>query len=212
MEFVGEVFWSWFGGKNVEISSTFFITFGTSQPSLYLEYHSYHPFYLIFRSCHHIDNSCHCLYILDQSLMMKWIIETLEWSTAICMVFGPVIGYVDQYQKTLSTRSTEGFSHKVCGVLLVSNMLRILFWIGKRFDSVLLWQSIVMILAQLILLGESFFILDGVSEEYNFLRGMNLIIQFFPLCLFDLFLEQLKNFVCGIYLLLLIEFDSPGVR
>ncbi|KAI9030856.1 hypothetical protein CLU79DRAFT_358802 [Phycomyces nitens] len=62
------------------------------------------------------------------------------------MVLGPVVGYVDQ------TQSSAGFNSATCAILLFANILRIFFWVGKRFDTTLLVQSVVMILAQLILL------------------------------------------------------------
>ncbi|KAL0088452.1 hypothetical protein J3Q64DRAFT_1725665 [Phycomyces blakesleeanus] len=68
------------------------------------------------------------------------------------MVLGPVVGYVDQYAIIRKTQSSAGFNSATCAILLFANILRIFFWVGKRFDTTLLVQSIVMILAQLILL------------------------------------------------------------
>ena len=50
------------------------------------------------------------------------------------------------------TQNAEGFSNYVCLTLLVANILRIEFWLGKRFEIPLLLQSIVMILCMLIML------------------------------------------------------------
>ncbi|GAB5590601.1 hypothetical protein Unana1_05501 [Umbelopsis nana] len=68
------------------------------------------------------------------------------------MVVGPVIGYVDQYVLVRRNKSSAGFNAITCAVLLLSSILRIFFWLGKRFDITLLFQSILMIVAQLILL------------------------------------------------------------
>eukprot|EP01133_Synstelium_polycarpum_P019051 gene19051-22807_t len=68
------------------------------------------------------------------------------------MVFAPVIGYVSQYKSIATTRSSEGFSTRVCLILLLANILRVYFWIGKQFDDTLLYQSLVMIVAQLTML------------------------------------------------------------
>ncbi|KAI8344284.1 PQ loop repeat-domain-containing protein [Chlamydoabsidia padenii] len=68
------------------------------------------------------------------------------------MVFGPVIGYIDQYRLIYKDGTSAGFNPKTCAILLFANILRIFFWFGERFDTTLLVQSIVMILSQLILL------------------------------------------------------------
>lgn len=69
----------------------------------------------------------------------------------LIMIFGPSLAYVPQYRaiQALPTTTVSTFSTYTCLVLLVSNLLRIVFWIGKRFDSVYLWQSIFQVLAQL---------------------------------------------------------------
>lgn len=50
------------------------------------------------------------------------------------------------------TRNAEGFSNYVCLTLLIANIIRIEFWFGKRFETPLLLQSIVMIICMLIML------------------------------------------------------------
>ncbi|KAI9139387.1 hypothetical protein BKA69DRAFT_668735 [Paraphysoderma sedebokerense] len=70
----------------------------------------------------------------------------------IGMVFLPTIGYIDQTYRIKSTTSVGSFSHYTCFVLLICNILRIFFWLSKRFENVLLWQSIVMVGVQLMLL------------------------------------------------------------
>ncbi|KAL1920226.1 uncharacterized protein VTP21DRAFT_1372 [Calcarisporiella thermophila] len=80
------------------------------------------------------------------------------------MVIGPAFPLLDQYRLLLSKRPTRvhsqlthedgeiGFSIDSCGLLLMASLFRIFFWFGKRFDITLLWQSIVMIILQLLLL------------------------------------------------------------
>ncbi|KAF0391996.1 PQ-loop protein [Gigaspora margarita] len=72
----------------------------------------------------------------------------------ILMTFGPVLGYIDQIMKFRATKSSFGFSLDTPGILLISSIIRVFFWIGKRFDIVLLYQSIVMIIVQIWLLYE----------------------------------------------------------
>ncbi|XP_041125452.1 solute carrier family 66 member 2-like [Polyodon spathula] len=76
----------------------------------------------------------------------------LSWLASCIMVFGGVVPYIPQYQEILRTSSTEGFSTRVCLVLLVANILRIFFWFRKQFELPLLFQSIVMILTMLAML------------------------------------------------------------
>uniref|UniRef100_A0A2K5YVB5 Solute carrier family 66 member 2 n=2 Tax=Mandrillus leucophaeus TaxID=9568 RepID=A0A2K5YVB5_MANLE len=75
-----------------------------------------------------------------------------SWGAAAAMVFGGVVPYVPQYRDIRRTQNADGFSTYVCLVLLVANILRILFWFGRRFESPLLWQSAIMILTMLLML------------------------------------------------------------
>ncbi|ORX60848.1 hypothetical protein BCR36DRAFT_2246 [Piromyces finnis] len=71
----------------------------------------------------------------------------------VCMVFGPIIGYIDQYYTVIKTKSSEGFSLAICGILLFSNIIRVFFWLLNHFSKALLFQAIVMIIMQLLLLN-----------------------------------------------------------
>ena len=66
--------------------------------------------------------------------------------------FGGIIPFIPQYQRIQRKRSDRGFSTTVCLILLIANVLRIEFWMLKRFSIALLLQSLSMILAQLMLL------------------------------------------------------------
>ncbi|KAF6072952.1 hypothetical protein HJG60_015476 [Phyllostomus discolor] len=85
-----------------------------------------------------------------------WLLVPLQqlvsWAAAGAMVFGGVVPYIPQYRDIRRTQNAEGFSTYVCLVLLVANILRILFWFGRHFESPLLWQSIVMIVTMLLML------------------------------------------------------------
>ncbi len=72
--------------------------------------------------------------------------------TSFLMIFAPIIGYIDQIIKFRMLKSSEGYSSKISLILFFSNTLRIFFWLGKRFGVVLLYQSIVMIIMQAVLL------------------------------------------------------------
>lgn len=68
------------------------------------------------------------------------------------MVIGGAIPYVFQYIEIYKRKSAVGFSLLVCLALCVANILRILFWFGKRFELTLLVQSIVMIICMILML------------------------------------------------------------
>ncbi|VDL80148.1 unnamed protein product [Nippostrongylus brasiliensis] len=65
---------------------------------------------------------------------------------------GGSIPYVFQYAEIHHRRNAQGFSLFVCLALCVANILRILFWFGKRFDLALLAQSVVMFICMIFML------------------------------------------------------------
>lgn len=87
-----------------------------------------------------------------QGLEMEGSWGVLSWLASCVMVCGGALPYVPQYQEIQRSSSTEGFSTRVCLVLLIANILRIFFWIGKQFEVTLLLQSVVMIMTMLAML------------------------------------------------------------
>ncbi|XP_050929500.1 solute carrier family 66 member 2 isoform X2 [Lates calcarifer] len=86
----------------------------------------------------------------DEDMEGSWTL--LSWLAAFVMVFGGALPYVPQYQEIQKSNNSEGFSTRVCLVLLIANILRIFFWIGKQFELTLLLQSVVMILTMFAML------------------------------------------------------------
>ena len=79
----------------------------------------------------------------------------LSYFSLICdlgMIFFPLVGYVAQLVKIKQLGTSNGFSKKLSFILLLANIFRIYFWIGKTFSTVLLFSSIVMVIMQTILL------------------------------------------------------------
>ncbi|KAI1890041.1 hypothetical protein AGOR_G00169130 [Albula goreensis] len=87
---------------------------------------------------------------MEEEVERSW--SLLSWVASCVMVFGGVVPYVPQYQEIQRTSNTEGFSTRVCLVLLLANILRIFFWIGRQFELTLLLQSVVMIVTMLAML------------------------------------------------------------
>ncbi|XP_029552118.1 PQ-loop repeat-containing protein 1 isoform X1 [Salmo trutta] len=88
--------------------------------------------------------------IQEEDMEGSWTL--LSWLASCVMVFGGTLPYVPQYQEIQRSSITEGFSTCVCLLLLIANILRIFFWIGKQFELTLLLQSVVMIITMLAML------------------------------------------------------------
>ncbi|CAA7269273.1 unnamed protein product [Cyclocybe aegerita] len=76
----------------------------------------------------------------------------LSTTASIGMAVGPPLVYADQALSIVKKKDATGFSRDVCAILLIANITRCFFWLGNRFETALLVQSILMILAQLALL------------------------------------------------------------
>lgn len=72
--------------------------------------------------------------------------------SSLAMIIGCVLPYVPQYITIYKNRNCQGFSTFVCLTLLLANILRVAFWFGHSFETPLLIQSALMILAQILLL------------------------------------------------------------
>ncbi|KZT39396.1 hypothetical protein SISSUDRAFT_1070555 [Sistotremastrum suecicum HHB10207 ss-3] len=71
---------------------------------------------------------------------------------SIGMAVGPALVYADQGISIYRKKDSTGFSRDVCAILLISNITRCFFWLGRRFEFPLLMQSVLLILSQLALL------------------------------------------------------------
>ncbi|VDO18584.1 unnamed protein product [Heligmosomoides polygyrus] len=80
------------------------------------------------------------------------IVLGVTWFFKFFIVVGGSIPYVFQYAEIHHRRNAQGFSLFVCLALCVANILRILFWFGKRFDNALLAQSVVMFMCMIFML------------------------------------------------------------
>ncbi|KAI0331508.1 hypothetical protein GY45DRAFT_625809 [Cubamyces sp. BRFM 1775] len=71
---------------------------------------------------------------------------------SIGMAVGPPLVYADQAYSIVRKKDSTGFSRDVCAILLLANITRCFFWLGRHFELALLFQSLFMIAAQLALL------------------------------------------------------------
>ena len=86
---------------------------------------------------------------IDPSNPYSYILKTCA---DILMVFVPSVGYFFQAMKFKQTKSSKGFAKFLCLLLLLANILRIFFWMGKRFTLTLLFQAIVVVISQIYLI------------------------------------------------------------
>ncbi|ORZ39076.1 hypothetical protein BCR44DRAFT_230623, partial [Catenaria anguillulae PL171] len=70
----------------------------------------------------------------------------------LAMIWLPAAAYFDQARTIAANKDVGNFNPAVCGVLIVCNLFRVFYWLNARFSTVLLYQSLVMITAQLLLL------------------------------------------------------------
>ena len=70
----------------------------------------------------------------------------------IGMAIAPVTGYVLQYRLILKNQSVGAFSIDICLVLLFANILRVNFYLFEQYKIALLFQSLIMVTAQIMLL------------------------------------------------------------
>ena len=68
------------------------------------------------------------------------------------VVFGPAIGYITQSIKFKRKGTSLGFCLSMCMKILLSNIFRIYFWFGKRFNIFLLFQSILTLTMQFLVI------------------------------------------------------------
>jgi hypothetical protein len=95
-------------------------------------------------------------------------IRFAESAFDIGFIFFPSIGFIHQFMKIRNLKSSLGFSKFVSLILLIAYIVRVFFWIGKRFSLVLFLQSIFGIVTQLLLLHISVkYTEKNFSEKIN---------------------------------------------
>ncbi|BGP62250.1 hypothetical protein NBRC10512v2_003579 [Rhodotorula toruloides] len=64
------------------------------------------------------------------------------------MAVGPPLAYGDQYWSINKKHDSRGFSIDVCAILIIANLTRLVYWLGDHYQTYLLVQSILMVVAQ----------------------------------------------------------------
>lgn len=68
------------------------------------------------------------------------------------LAISPITSYGDTIYAIQKSRSSNGFSIDLCLIMLVASILRIFFWLGERYEISLVFQAMVMIVVQTVLL------------------------------------------------------------
>jgi solute carrier family 66, member 2 len=83
--------------------------------------------------------------------MMSLLFDFSNSLVKLGMATAPVTGYIMQYRLILLNKSVGAFSIDICLVLLFANIMRLNFYIFRHYETALLFQSLFMITAQLLL-------------------------------------------------------------
>ena len=82
----------------------------------------------------------------------SFLSKLTEFGMDIAMIAAPLITYLFQINKFYKTKSSKGFSKFICLLLFLGNIFRIFFWLGRHFKITLLYQSIGIVIFQVILI------------------------------------------------------------
>lgn len=82
-------------------------------------------------------------------------------------VLAPMSGYVDQLRRMITTKMSSNFQTGSSLILLFSNFMRVLYWIGHRFASYLLFQSLFTIAVHLLLCLAYFIYKDARGKDMS---------------------------------------------
>jgi len=84
--------------------------------------------------------------------LINFLIKSSKFFFDFGFIIFPSAGFIAQYFKIKSIKNSKGFSKFISFALIMAYIFRIYFWLGKKFEITLLYQSIFGIFIQLILL------------------------------------------------------------
>jgi uncharacterized protein with PQ loop repeat len=99
--------------------------------------------------------------------ILNFFVKILNFIFDVGFVLMPTIGYIHQYIKIRRIKSSYGFSKMISFILLLSAIFRIFFWVGKRFEVVILLQCIAIVIMQLVLLQKCVEFTENYKNQTN---------------------------------------------
>ncbi|RPB20058.1 hypothetical protein L211DRAFT_842092 [Terfezia boudieri ATCC MYA-4762] len=81
--------------------------------------------------------------------MFNWFVNFVA---PLFIVTSPITSYADQIRSIHINKCSQGFSLDTPLIMLVASILRSFYWLGARYETSLLIQSLIMIVIQLLLL------------------------------------------------------------
>jgi uncharacterized protein with PQ loop repeat len=110
------------------------------------------------------------------------------------ILIGPSIGYICQSYKFKKNKSSKGFCLSMCLKILLSSIFKIYFWFGKRYNIFLLYQALLVLFLQYVIIYNY---LKFKDDSDNLIKPMinennNKFLHKFYYCVSDYF--SIKNF------------------
>jgi hypothetical protein len=101
-----------------------------------------------------------------------WVFNAIVW---LVLCIAPITGYPLQALKFRRDQSSSSFSSFVSFVLLISNTIRIAYWITYPFDENLLDQAIIMSIAQLSMVYACAVFQRQDSEHFRYAKNRGFV-------------------------------------
>lgn len=74
----------------------------------------------------------------------------------IFLVASPFVVFLPQWLMMKRTRTAGSFSPLVCYILIISALLRVVFWFGQKFNTFIFFQAVIMLIVQTFMLKKYF--------------------------------------------------------
>ncbi|KKY15892.1 putative pq loop repeat protein [Phaeomoniella chlamydospora] len=83
---------------------------------------------------------------------MAFLGTIVDLFAPVFLMASPITSYADQIYSIHKNKSSAGFSLDIPLIMLVASILKLFYWFGAYYSTTLLFQAILMICVQLVLL------------------------------------------------------------
>lgn len=94
----------------------------------------------------------------------------------IFATFSPLVQYFPQYFIMKENESVGSFSKSICFILILSSLLRVVFYVGHRYEFCLFTQAVFNIFVQFFLL-KTYYFYERFSSGKGFLESRQIISE-----------------------------------